>query len=121
LNAKFYSNIPLSLEGEALRGIALQKHIQADGLCLMQEIIQTYRPKKVPEVIAMKTAEFWRSMKHSPYEIVNDYYNQFHDLLDDLSDADTRQSISTEAYSGLAYNFSPLSGLLQFCKTTRCS
>jgi hypothetical protein len=37
----------------------------------------------------MKTAEFWGSMKCFPYEKVDEYYNQFHDLLDDLSDANT--------------------------------
>jgi hypothetical protein len=77
------------LEGAALRGIALRKHLRADGLRLMQEIIQTYHPKNVPEVIAMKTAEFWGTLKRSPYETVDEYYNRFQDLLDDLSDADT--------------------------------
>jgi hypothetical protein len=89
LNAKFYSKLLLSLEGAALRGRALGKHLRADGLRLMQEIIQTYRPKNVPEVIAMKTAEFWGTLKRSPYETVDEYYNRFHNLLDDLSDADT--------------------------------
>jgi hypothetical protein len=89
LNAKFYSKLLLSLEGEALRSIACVKHLRADGLQLMQEIIQTYCPKSVPEVIAMKTAEFWGTLKRFPYETVDDYYNRFHNLLDDLSDADT--------------------------------
>jgi hypothetical protein len=89
LNVKFYSKLLLSLEGDALRNLALRKHLRADGLRLMQEIVQTYRPKNVPEVIAMKTAEFWGTMKRFPYETVDDYYNRFHDLLDDLSEGDT--------------------------------
>jgi hypothetical protein len=73
LNAKFYSKILLSLEGEALHRIALCKHLCADVLHLMQEIVQTYQPKNVPEVIPMKTAEFWGSMKCFSYETVDDY------------------------------------------------
>jgi hypothetical protein len=76
LNVKFYSKLLLSLEGDALRNLALRKHLRADGLRLMQEIVQTYRPKNVPEVIAMKTAEFWGTMKRFPYETVDDYYNR---------------------------------------------
>jgi hypothetical protein len=89
LNAKFYSKLLLSLEGEALHNLVLRKHLCADGLRLMQEIVQTYCPKNVPEVIAMKTAEFWGTLKRFPYETVDDYYNRFHDLLDDLSEGDT--------------------------------
>ncbi len=37
LNAKFYSKLLLSLEGEALRSIALCKHLCTDFLLLMQE------------------------------------------------------------------------------------
>jgi hypothetical protein len=55
----------------------------------MQEIVQAYHPKNAPEVIAMKTEEFWWSMKHFPYEPVDEYYNWFHDFLDNLSNDQT--------------------------------
>jgi hypothetical protein len=42
-----------------LKGNTLHKHLCADGLHLMQEIVQAYHPKNAPEVIAMKTEEFW--------------------------------------------------------------
>jgi hypothetical protein len=40
-------------------------------------MVQTYQPKNVPEVIAAKTGEFWSKTK------IDDYYNHFHELLDE--------------------------------------
>ncbi len=43
---------------------------------------------KVLEVIAAKTGEFWLQMKRYPNESVDNYYNCFHELLDDLLEAE---------------------------------
>jgi len=70
-----------------------------------------YRPKNVPEVIAAKTAEFWGNTKRFPHETVDDYYNRFHELLDDLKDADeiisTRSAIRHFLFT-LGTEFEPL-------------
>jgi hypothetical protein len=42
----------------------------------------------VPEVIATKTVEFWDHTKCLPNESIDQYYDRFHALLDDLQDAD---------------------------------
>ena len=54
----------------------------------MQELVQTYKPRNVPEIIAAQTVEFWGSTKRLPSEFIDSYYNPFQELLDDLSDAD---------------------------------
>ncbi len=54
-----------------------------------------YKPKNVLEVIAAKTAEFWGTTKRHFHETVDDYYNCFQELLEDLSDAD--ESISKKS------------------------
>jgi len=64
-----------------------QKHLRANGLLLLKELSQTYRPSHVPEVKAAKTVEFWSTLKRLPYETVDTYYNQFQTLLDDLEEA----------------------------------
>jgi hypothetical protein len=48
-----------------------------------------------PEIIAAKTGEFWSQLKKFPQESINDYYNHFHYLLDDLLEAD--EPISTKS------------------------
>jgi hypothetical protein len=47
----------------------------------------------VPEVIAFKTSEFWGNTKRFPTESIDEYYNRFHELLDELDDADEPISI----------------------------
>jgi hypothetical protein len=87
LNGKLYSKLLLSLEGMALQSIVAKKHLRANGLSLLQDLVQIYKPKNVPEVIAAKTSEFWGTMKSFPSETVDAYFNRFHELLDDLNDA----------------------------------
>jgi hypothetical protein len=88
LNGKLYSKLLLALEGTALQNMISRKHLRANGLLLLHELVQTYRPTNVPEVIAAKTSEFWGHTKRSSHETVDQYYNRFHDLLDDLQDAE---------------------------------
>jgi hypothetical protein len=45
-----------------------------------------YKPKCVPEVIAAKTAEFWGQTTCSSSESVDDYYNCFQNLLDEINE-----------------------------------
>jgi hypothetical protein len=87
LNGKLYSKLLLSLEGIALQSTVAKKHLRANGLYLLQDLVQTYKPKNVPEVIAAKTSEFWGTLKRFPSETIDAYFNRFHELLDDLNDA----------------------------------
>jgi hypothetical protein len=84
LNEKLYAKILTCFEGQVLQNMVSRKHLRANGLALLQELVQTYRPKNVPEVIAAKTGEFWSNTKRNPGETVDCYYNRFHELLDDL-------------------------------------
>jgi hypothetical protein len=95
LNGKLYSKLLLSLEGNALKNVVSRKHLQANGLALLQELVQTYRPKNVPEIIAFKTSEFWGNTKRFPSESIDEYYNRFHELLDEIEDSD--EPISTKS------------------------
>jgi hypothetical protein len=61
----------------------------------MQDLVQTYKSKNIPEVIAAKTSEFWGSLKRHPTESVDAYYNRFNEILDDLADLD--EPISTKS------------------------
>ncbi len=54
-----------------------------------------YKPKNVPEVIAAKTVEFWGNTKRLPSESVDNYYNRFQELLEELSEAE--DPISTKS------------------------
>ncbi len=77
--------------GESLRLNKIHPLVESEstrGILPLQELHQMYRPKNVPEVIAVKTGEFWSQMKRSPNESVDAYYNHFHELLEDLNDAD---------------------------------
>jgi len=87
LNGKLYSKLLLSLEGIALQSTVAKKHLWANGLYLLQDLVQTYKPKNVLEVIAAKTSEFWGTLKRFPLETIDAYFNRFHELLDDLNDA----------------------------------
>jgi hypothetical protein len=58
LNAKLYAKLLVTLEGQALQDIVSRPHLRANGLLLLQELVQTYKPKNVPEVLAAKAGEF---------------------------------------------------------------
>ena len=58
-------------------------------------MVQTYQPTCIPEIIAAKTGEFWSQLKRYPQESVDNYYNHFHDLLDDLLEAE--EPVSTKS------------------------
>jgi len=95
LNGKLYSKILLSLDGTAYQNFVSRKRLRADGIRLLQELVQTYKPKNVPEVIAAKTVEFWGHTKRLPSESLDSYYDRFQELLEDLADAE--DPISTKA------------------------
>jgi len=87
LNEKLYAKLLLCLEGQVLQDMVSRKHLRANGLLLLSELSQTYRPSHVPEVTAAKTVEFWSTLKRSSNESVDAYYNRFQALLDDLDEA----------------------------------
>jgi len=95
LNGKLYSRLLLALEGSALQSAVSKKYLRANGLLLLHDLVQTYKPKNVPEVIAHKTGEFWSNTKRYSNESIDAYFNRFHDLLDDLEDAE--DPISTKS------------------------
>jgi hypothetical protein len=95
LNGKLYAKVLASLEGSALQNIINQKHLCANGVMLLHELVQFYQPKNIPEVIAAKTGEFWSNTKHLPNESVDNYYKRFHELLDDLNQADDPISLKS--------------------------
>jgi len=70
-----------------------------------------YKPKNVPEVIAAKTVEFWGNTKRLSSESVDDYYNRFQELLEELSEAEepisTKSAIRHFIYT-LGAEFEPL-------------
>jgi len=72
LNSKLYAKVIGSLEGSALQHMLARKHLRANGILLLQELHQMYKPKCVPEVLAAKTAEFWGQTKRSSSESVDD-------------------------------------------------
>jgi len=88
LNGKLYSKLLLALDGPALQSVVSKKYLHANGISLLQDLVQMYKPKKVPEIIAAKTGEFRSTMKRSPNESIDSYFNRFHELLDDLNDAE---------------------------------
>jgi hypothetical protein len=92
LNGKLYSKLLLSLDGQPLQDVITRMHLRAHGIALLRELSQTYKPCNVPEVIAAKTGEFWSNLKRKPTETVDAYYNHFHELLEDLSEADDKIS-----------------------------
>jgi hypothetical protein len=95
LNGKLYAELLLSLEGSVLQNVVSRTHLRANGLLLLQHLVNTYKPQNVPEVIAAKTSIFWGNTKRLASETVDDSYNRFHELLDELSDAD--EVISTKS------------------------
>ncbi len=59
---------------------------------MLQELVQTYKPRNVPELIAAKTVEFWGGMKRLPTETIDTYFDRFQELLEDLADAEEPNS-----------------------------
>jgi hypothetical protein len=88
LNGKLYSKFILALEGSAYKNFVSRKHLRANGISLLVELVQTYKPRNVPELIAAKTVEFWGQMKRQPKESIDAYYDRFQELLADLEDAE---------------------------------
>jgi hypothetical protein len=86
LNSKLYAKVIGSLEGSALQHMLSRKHLRANGILLLHELHQMYKPKCVPEVLAAKTAEFWGQTKRSSSESVDDYFNRFQELLEELNE-----------------------------------
>jgi hypothetical protein len=62
---------------------------------LLQELIQTYKSRNVPELITAKTVEFWGNTKRMSSESIDSYLDRFQELLEDLADAE--EPISTKA------------------------
>jgi hypothetical protein len=87
LNEKLYAKLLLCLEGQVFQDMVSRKHLRANGLLLLCELLQTYRPSHVPEVTAAKTVEFWSTLKRSSNESVDAYYNRFQAIFDDLEEA----------------------------------
>jgi hypothetical protein len=56
LNGKLYSKLLLALDGPTYQHFVSRKHLRANGILLLQELVQTYKPKNVPEIIVAKTA-----------------------------------------------------------------
>lgn len=88
LNGKLYAKVIAALEGQPFQHMVARPHLRGNGILLLQELHQMYKPRCVPEVIAAKTAEFWGHTKRLPSETVDDYYNHYQELLADFDDAD---------------------------------
>jgi len=95
LNGKLYAKLIAALEGQALQDMISRSHLRANGILLLHEMVQTYKPTNVPEVLAAKAGEFWSKMKRAPHESVDVYYNRFRELLDELDQAEDK--ISTKS------------------------
>jgi len=95
LNGKLYAKVISVLQGQALQDVLSRSHLRANGVLLLQELVQTYKPTNVPEVLAAKAGEFWSKTKRLANETVDTYYNRFHELLDELDQADDK--ISTKS------------------------
>jgi hypothetical protein len=95
LNGKLYAKLLIALEGVALQNVVSHTHLRANGILLLQDLVQTYKPKHVPEVIAAKTSLFWGNTKCLPTESADEYYNRFQELLDELSEAEEKISVKS--------------------------
>jgi len=95
LNGKLYSKIILALEGSTYKNFVSRKHLHANGVSLLAELVQTYKPCNVPELITAKTVEFWGQMKCQPNESIDTYYDPFQELSEDLEDVE--EPIATKA------------------------
>jgi hypothetical protein len=71
-----------------LKHAVSRKQLRTNGIQLFLELTKTYKPTNVPEVNAAKAVEFWGHMKRLLNESIDIYYDRFHELLEDLQDAD---------------------------------
>ncbi len=81
-----------------------------------------YKPKAVPELLAAKTAEFWGSTKCLPSESIDNYYNRFQELLEELNEDVEIIPIQSEIHQfifTLGTEFEPLQ--MNFCLGTLAS
>jgi len=85
LNGRLYSKVLLALDGTAYQNFVTRKHLRANGIRLLQELVQTYKPKNVPEITAAKTVEFWGNTKRHPSESIDSYYDRFQELCEVLA------------------------------------
>jgi hypothetical protein len=96
LNGKLYAKIISVLEGQALQDVISRSHLHANGVLLLQELVQTlYKPTNVPEVLAAKAGEFWSKTKRLANETAGTCYNRFCELLNELDQTDDK--ISTKS------------------------
>jgi hypothetical protein len=95
LSSKLNAKLLVSLEGQALQDMVSRSHLRAKGIQLLQELVRTYKQCKVPEVLVAKAGEFWSKTKRGQTESMDSYYNRFHDLLEDLSEADDKISTTS--------------------------
>jgi hypothetical protein len=95
LNGKLYAKLISVLEGQALQDGISWSHLHANGVLLLQELVQTYKPTNVPEVLAAKAGEFWSKIKRLSNESIDSYYNRFRECLEDLDQAEDK--ISTKS------------------------
>jgi hypothetical protein len=86
LNGKLYAKVIGALEGSALQHMLARKHLRVNGVLLLQELHQMYKPKCVPEVLAAKTVEFWGHTKRASSESVDEYFNRFQELLEEINE-----------------------------------
>jgi hypothetical protein len=86
LNGKLYAKVIGALEGSALQHMLARKHLCANGILLLQDLYQMYKPKCILEVIAAKPAEFWGQTKHLSSVSVGDDYNRFQELLAEINE-----------------------------------
>ncbi len=86
LNEKLYAKLLLCLKGQVSQDMVSRKHLRANGLLLLRELNQRYRPSQLPEVTSTKTVEFRSTMKRLPQDSVDTYYTRFQTLLDDVDD-----------------------------------
>jgi hypothetical protein len=84
---KLYAKLLLWLEGQVFQDMVARKNLRANGLLLLHELSQTYRPSHVPEVTAAQTVEFRSTMKRMQHESDDQFYNRFQSLLGDLEEA----------------------------------
>jgi len=119
LNGKLYAKVIGALEGSALQHMLACKHLPTNGILLLQDLHQMYKPKCVPEVIAAKIAEFWGQTKRLSSELVDDYYKCFQELLEEINEETETISIKSairQFNSTVGTEFEPLQ--MNFCLGT---
>ena len=57
LNGKLYAKVVGALEGNALQHVLNRKHLRGNGILLLQELHQMYKPKCVPEVVRLQPVD----------------------------------------------------------------